>query len=93
MEIIDLARRYKKYPRVAQDNNWVGTSEVRLVIGPDGAITSLAVKTSAGYAALDQEALAMIRTAKSKATIPPALRGKTLTLEIPVIFNLRDEGG
>ena len=92
LELIEIARRYKRYPRVAQDNNWVGTSEVRMVIGPDGAIASLLVKTSAGYAVLDQEAMAMIRTAKSRAAIPPALRGKEFAVEIPVIFNLRDEG-
>lgn len=91
MEIIELARRYKRYPRIAQDNNWTGTSSVRLVIGADGGIESLIVRTSSGYAVLDQEALAMLRTAKSKATIPPALRGKTITLDVPVIFNMKDE--
>ena len=92
LEVIDLARRYKRYPRVAIDNNWSGTVEIRMVIGPDGAIASLAVKSSAGYAVLDQEALGMIRTAKARATIPPALRGKEFALEVPVIFSL-NEGG
>jgi len=93
LEIIELARRYKRYPRVAQDNNWTGTASVRMVIAADGAIESLAVRTSSGYAVLDQEAMAMLRTAKSKATIPAALRGKTITLDVPVIFNIKDEGG
>ena len=91
MEIIELARRYKRYPRIAQDNNWTGTSSVRLVIGADGGIETLAVRTSSGYAVLDQEALAMLRTAKSRSTIPSALRGKTITLDVPVIFSLKEE--
>ena len=33
----------------------------------------------------------MIRTAKSKATIPPALRGKAFVLEVAVDFFLKDE--
>ena len=90
LELMDLARRYKKYPRVAQDNNWEGRVELRIAIGEDGAIASLTVKKGAGRAVLDEEAQAMIRTAKSKATIPPALRGKAFVLEIPVDFSLKD---
>ena len=91
LELMDLARRYKKYPRVAQDNNWEGRVELRIAIGEDGAISSLTVKKGAGRAVLDEEAQAMIRTAKSKAVIPPALRGKAFVLEIPVDFALKDQ--
>ena len=91
LEIMDLARRYKRYPRLAQDNNWEGRVEVRMVIGANGTIVSLSVKTSAGFESLDQEALAMLRKAKSAASIPQALRGREFTLEVPVIFSLKDE--
>ena len=91
LELMDIARRYKKYPRIAQDNSWEGRVELRIVIGEDGAIASLSVKKGAGRAVLDDEAQAMIRTAKSKAAIPPGLRGKAFTLEIPVDFFLKDE--
>ena len=87
---MDLARRYKRYPRVAQDNNWEGRVELRIVIGEDGAISSLTVKKGAGRSVLDEEAIAMIRTAKSKATIPPALRGKAFSFEFPVDFFLKE---
>jgi TonB family protein len=90
LELMDLARRYKKYPRVAQDNNWEGRVELRIAIGEDGAISSLTVKKGAGRTVLDEEAQSMIRVAKSKATIPPALRGKAFVLEIPVDFSLKD---
>jgi protein TonB len=91
LELMDLARRYKKYPRIAQDNNWEGRVELRIAIGEDGAIASLSVKKGAGRAVLDDEAQAMIRTASSKATIPPGLRGKAFAIEIPVDFFLKDE--
>jgi len=91
LELMDLARRYKKYPRIAQDNNWEGRVELRIAIGETGAMSSLTVKRSAGHAVLDDEAQAMIRTASSKAAIPPALRGKAFALEIPVDFFLKDE--
>jgi len=88
---MDLARRYKKYPRIAQDNNWEGRVELRIAIGEDGAISSIIVKKGAGREVLDDAAQAMIRTAKSKATIPPGLSGKAFTIEIAVDFFLKDE--
>lgn len=91
LELMDLARRYKKYPRIAQENNWEGRVELRIAIAENGAIASISVKKSAGRAVLDDEAQAMLRTAKSKAVIPPALRGKAFVIEIPVEFGLKDE--
>jgi protein TonB len=91
LELMDLARRYKKYPRIAQDNNWEGRVELRIAIGETGAVSSLTVKKSAGHAVLDDEAQAMIRTASARAAVPPALRGKAFALEIPVDFFLKDD--
>ena len=91
LELMDLARRYKRYPRVARDNNWEGRVVLRIALGEDGAISSLAVARSSGRVVLDDEAQAMIRTAKSKATIPAALRGKAFVIEIPVDFSLTEE--
>jgi len=92
LELMDIARRYKRYPRIAQDNNWEGRVELRIAFADSGAISSLTVKKGTGHAALDEEAQAMIRRAQAQATVPPALRGKAFTLEIPVDFFLRDDG-
>ena len=88
---MDLARRYKRYPRVAQDNNWEGRVALRIAIGEDGAISSLVVTKGSGRVVLDDEAQAMIRTAKSRTTIPAALRGKAFVIEFPVDFFLKEE--
>ena len=90
LELMDLARRYKRYPRIAQDNGWEGRVALRIAIGEDGAISSLVVTKGSGRVVLDDEAQAMIRTAKSKVTIPAALRGKAFVIEIPVDFSLKD---
>ncbi len=87
------ARRYKKYPRVAMDNNWEGKVEVRMVIGANGMIASISVRSGTGHEILDQQALDMIRKAKPLAPIPAALRGKEFTVDLPVIFSLKDEAG
>jgi TonB family protein len=91
LELMEIARRYKRYPRVAQDNNWEGRVELRVAFAENGAMSSLTVKKSAGRAALDDAAQAMIRSAQAQAAIPPALRGKAFTLEIAVDFFLKEE--
>jgi protein TonB len=90
LELMDIARRYKRYPRIAQDNNWEGRVELRIVFAENGAMSALTVKKSAGRAVLDEEAQAMIRSAQAQAAVPPALRGRAFTLEIPVEFSLKD---
>jgi TonB family protein len=90
LELMDIARRYKRYPRIAQDNNWEGRVELRIVFAENGAMTALTVRKSAGRAVLDDEAQAMIRSAQPQVTLPSALRGKAFVLEIPVEFSLRD---
>lgn len=91
LELMDIARRYKRYPRIAQDNNWEGRVELRIAFAENGTIAALTVKKGTGRAVLDEEAQAMIRAAQPQATIPPALRGKAFTLDIPVDFFLRDD--
>jgi protein TonB len=93
MAIISAAKRYKRYPRLAIDNNWEGQAEIRMAIGPDGSITSIGIKTRSGYEVLDQQALEMIRKAKPLTPIPASLRGRAFTVDIPVIFSLKEETG
>lgn len=90
VQIIELAGRFKRYPRIAQDNNWTGTAEVRLAVGADGSITALSVRKASGHAVLDNESLNMIRLAFGKLPVPESLRGKPFTIDVPVIFSLKD---
>jgi protein TonB len=90
LQLISVAKRYKRYPRVAMDNNWEGTVEVRMVVGANGFIASLVIKRGTGHEVLDQEALQWVRKAKPLAPIPAALRGKEFTVDIPVIFSLKE---
>lgn len=91
VQLIELAGRYKRYPRIAQDNNWTGTAEVRLSVGADGAIASISVRRASGHAVLDNEALGMIRTAFGKLPLPESLRGRAFSIDVPVVFSLKDE--
>jgi protein TonB len=91
LELMQVARMYKRYPRAARDNNWEGRVVVRMVIGTNGMISSISVAASTGHELLDKQALDMIKRAKGGVLIPPALRGREFTLEIPVLYSLKDQ--
>jgi len=88
LQLISAAQRYKRYPRVAVDNNWEGGVVVRMVIGADGMIASVSVKAGSGHEVLDSQALEMFKRAKPLVPIPSALRGKEFILELRAIYNL-----
>jgi protein TonB len=91
LALIVAAKRYKRYPRVAMDNNWEGRAEVRVVIGANGMIASISVKSSAGHEILDKQALDMIAKAKPLVPIPSALKGREFSVDVPVIFSLKED--
>jgi protein TonB len=88
--LMQVASTLKTYPRIAQENNWQGRVELRLTVGAGGGIASLVVKSGTGYAVLDQHALDMLRRAQPKTPLPAGLRGREFTLEVPVVFGLKD---
>jgi protein TonB len=90
LELMEIAPRYKRYPRIAQDNNWEGRAELRIAIAESGSIASLTVKKGTGRVALDDAAQSMIRSAQAQTVIPPALRGKAFALDVAVDFVLRE---
>ena len=90
MQLIGVAKRYKRYPRVAMDNNWEGDVVVRMVIGANGMISSVTIKTSSGHEILDKQAIDMFTKAKPLVPIPGALRGKEFAIEVRAIYNLKD---
>lgn len=91
LQLISAARKYKRYPRAAMDNNWEGDVVVRMVIGANGMISALSVKSSSGHEVLDRQALEMFRQATRAVTVPPALRGKEFAIELRAIYSLKDE--
>jgi periplasmic protein TonB len=88
LQLVSAAKRYKRYPRVAMDNNWEGDVVVRMVIGANGMLASVSVKTGSGHEVLDSQALEMFKRAKPLVPIPSALRGKEFSIELRAIYNL-----
>ena len=81
-------KRYQKYPPVAQRRGWEGTAEVLLQIAADGKVTSITLGKSSGRSVLDEEALNMVRKASPLPQAPQDLRGRELTVTVPIVFKL-----
>jgi TonB family protein len=89
LQLIDEARRHKRYPPLARENNWQGDVLVAVVVGANGRPT-VTLKGSSGYEVLDRQALEMFRQATRAVTVPPPLRGKEFALEVRAVYGLED---
>ena len=83
-------KRYQKYPPVAQRRGWEGTAEVLLQIAANGKVTSITLGKSSGRSVLDEEALNMVRKASPLPQAPQDLRGRELTVTVPIVFKLQE---
>lgn len=90
-QLLGAARKYKRYPRLAMENNWEGDVVVRMAFGGNGLLAGLTIQSSSGYAVLDQQALEMFKQAAKRVDVPPALRGREFSFEVRAIYNLRDQ--
>jgi protein TonB len=60
-----------------------------LQIAPDGKVTSITLGRSSGRPILDEEALNMVRKASPLPPAPQNLRGRELTVTVPIVFKLQ----
>ena len=89
VQLIDEARRHKRYPPLARENNWQGNVLVGVAIAADGR-ASVTVNGSSGHEILDRQALDMFRQAARAVPVPPALRGKEFALEVRAVYGLEE---
>ena len=89
LQLIDEARRHKRYPPLARENNWQGDVRVDVAISANGRPT-VTLKGSSGYEVLDRQALDMFAQAARSVPVPPALRGKEFSFEVRAVYGLED---
>jgi len=89
LQLIDEARRHKRYPPLARENNWQGDVLVAVVVGANGR-ASVTLKGSSGYEVLDRQALQMFSQAARAVAVPPALRGRQFVLDLRAVYGLED---
>jgi periplasmic protein TonB len=85
--IAALLERNKRYPADAHNDR--GVAQVTFSLDRKGRVTSSRVLASSGSAALDREALEMIRRAQPFPPPPASLAGAEVSLTVPVRFNMR----
>jgi protein TonB len=90
MQILGAAPRYKRYPRIARENNWEGLVALRMVFGPSGRLESLRVTKTSGYDVLDKQATEMFSKAAEAVPVPPLLQGKEFAVDVAAVYGLTD---
>ena len=88
--ISSLIARYQRYPRIAQMRGWQGTAQIQLVVSPTGKMLNAAILHSSGFEVLDNQALEMVQQAAPLPPPPETLRGRELTVMVPIVFRLDD---
>lgn len=82
-------RRYRTFPAEARGKGISGVATVRFTVNRSGAVTSASLARSSGVGVLDQAAVDMVHRASPFPPIPPGFSGSTLTVSVPVRFDLR----
>ena len=88
-QISAALERNKRYPPQSQSRREQGVAQVFFSLDRQGNVIDSRVVRSAGSAALDEEALAMLRRAQPFPKPPAEFGGAHVDLTVPVRFNLK----
>ena len=81
--------RHQRYPESARRRQEEGTVTLEFTIDRQGRVVSQRVLASSGFPLLDRAATALLEQAAPLPPMPAALVGNTLTLRLPIRFDLR----
>ena len=84
-----LLERNKRYPASARARREAGVTHVSFVLDRQGRLVSSRVEQSSGVAALDQEALDLLRRAQPFPALPAEVADTQVSLTVPIKFALR----
>ena len=87
-ELAGAVATHQRYPRIALLRQWQGTVVLQLELAADGRLLGVRVTSSSGHDTLDRQALDMVRAAAPLPSMPAALAGRALTVEVPVVFRI-----
>jgi protein TonB len=88
-QIAALLERNKRYPPAAQSRSERGVARVFFSLDRQGRLIDSRVLRSSGAAALDEEALALLRRVQPFPKPPAELAGERVELIVPIRFNLK----
>ncbi|MGB4065136.1 MAG: energy transducer TonB [Azonexus sp.] len=90
LNVARSARQFKVYPSLARDNGWEGVVHVSVVMAIGMGNPTVSLDRSSGHGVLDQQALEMVEQAVSLAVMPEGMRGRNLSISLPVEYRLAD---
>lgn len=90
LALVPEARRLKRYPALARERGWEGTVEVTVRLNRLQGMPAIAVTRSSGFPILDEQAMAIIGQAVRLVVVPELLRGKEVSIPLPIRFSLED---
>lgn len=82
------ARRFKRYPALARERGWEGTTEIALLVSSRLPALEVILLRSSGHPVLDRQAQEMMNQAAQATVLPESLRGRDLRIVLPVKFSL-----
>jgi len=88
-QVAGLLERNKRYPPAAQARREQGVVQLLFSLDRKGQVTASRVAKSSGSAALDAEAMALVRRAQPFPPPPAELTGARVDLAVPIRFNLK----
>jgi periplasmic protein TonB len=91
-QLVAWLEKYKRYPRVAQEQRQQGVVHLRFTIDREGKVLASEINKSSGFELLDDEVLALIQRAQPVPAPPPEVAGNRIELLVPVSFSLHKGG-
>ncbi len=88
-QIAALIEHSKRYPPQARSRREQGVAQLFFSIDREGRVLSSRIVTSSGFAALDEETLALVQRAQPFPAPPPEVPGDEIKFQVPVRFGLR----
>jgi protein TonB len=88
-QITGLLERNKRYPAAAQARREQGVVQLAFSLDRKGQVVASRIVASSGSAALDEEAMALVRRASPFPPPPAQLTGEQVNLVVPIRFNLK----
>jgi len=94
-DLIQIIRRKlesaKRYPPEARRAGYEGTAVVSFTINFDGTLSDVRVISSSGYPVLDRAAVMTIKRAAPFPSLKSYTIERSLTLEVPITFRLKED--
>lgn len=87
--LVGWLERYKRYPRLAQEERQEGAVYLRFAMDREGRVLASRIEKGAGHSLLDDEVAALIQRAQPVPAPPREVAGAQITLTLPVQLFLR----